>query len=117
MMQTTPKKTFIYQPGERPVPMLGYEDQPHESAFLNDYQFGVGQFTRAYKHIWNINGYIIYDPEKLIIQAYKFNELIYVIWLLRILNKPFEITFTEALIEQERKTFKACLESQELVEK
>ena len=51
MMQTTPKKTFIYQPSERPVPMLGYEDQPHESAFLNDYQFGVGQFTRAYKHI------------------------------------------------------------------
>ena len=98
---------YTYIPAERPTPMLGYETSANENLFAKkeDVKFEFGKFNPNYQHIWNIGAYLIYDLDKKEVIAYQFSELSYLIWLLRIINQPLMIQFSETITREHSKLF------------
>lgn len=103
-----------YLPGDYPVPMLAVEYKPNEEvyqAFLKDEEFlfrSEDLFTKSYNHIFNMNAYIIYDEQELLIKCYRMTSFPHFVYLLRTLGKALEFNITSdqyALIKQELENY------------
>lgn len=98
---------FVYKPSERPVPMLAYQTEVNQQVFDQDqnYQVKYQSFNGDYQHIWNHNAYLIYDQDLKTVIAYRFEELSYLVWLLRIINQPLKIQFDETTYQDNLRIF------------
>ncbi len=86
---------FKYIPGLRPTPMLMYYREPNKEIFneFNENNNFNLLFDNNNSHYWNHNAYLIMDDEKNILTHVVFNDFIYLVYLLRVINKEviFEI--------------------------
>lgn len=112
---------FKYIPGERPCPMLAYNTEPSLNAF-NEYVRDMAEiydrvpkYDRKHTHIWNMNAYIIYDEETNEVLACAFLEFIYVIYLLRALNKPLTMNFDQDVYDDNIDDFEVLTDELELL--
>lgn len=97
---------YIYVVGERPTPMIAVNSDSNLKIFNEEYEYNFGDYTPVYKHLWNMNAYIIYDVKTNKIISYRFNEIEYFVWLLRIINLPLEMIFNEKFVVNNQDFFK-----------
>lgn len=90
---------FKYKPGLYPTPMLAYYDNVNLELF-NQFSNKNQKFVDNYKHMWNSGGYIIVNDQNEVV-ASSYDQFIYVVYLLRVLNKEVIITLkNEDTIEE-----------------
>ncbi len=112
---------FKYIPGERPTPMLAYNTEPNLNAFnecvrdMDGVYSVLPKYDRKHKHYWNMNAYLIIDEEKNEIIACAFIEFMYVIYLLRVINKEFILEFGQDIYDDNIDDFEALADELVLV--
>lgn len=93
------KRNYFYIPGKNILPMLAIYNQKNKNVFDEEYKYSYGEWKEENcKYLWNMNAFIIFNDNEII--SYKFNEIEYLIWLLRYLNKKIKIVFINKEIEE-----------------
>ena len=90
-----------YTPGNRPAPMIMVQNQINPDVFNEKYEneFGKWNNDKSTIHFWSINAYIIIENNKII--SYRYNEIINLIWILRIVNKKLIIEIADNIFKNE----------------
>lgn len=110
---------FRYCPGNYPTPMLAYYTEPNLEVFkeylgaMSDTYNIIPKYIEGNKHYWNMNAYVIVNEQMNEVLSFSFIEFIYIIYLLRVINKELIINIDDVIYEANKSDFEAL--STELV--
>ena len=77
------------------------QNQINQNVYNEKYEneFGKWNNDKSTTHFWSINVYIIIKNNEII--SCRYNEVVNLIWLLRIINKKLNIEITESIFKNE----------------
>lgn len=109
-----------YIPGIRPTPMLMYYNEPNIECFnefKNEHDFNNNaEFSQNFKHYWNMNAYLIFDESTNIVKTMVFSVFIYVVYLLRVINKELVVEINDDIYQIIKKDLKDLQGELEIIE-